>query len=187
MNTALSLIMLGISGACLGGVARYRRRHGGGEETLRGQPRFTAARERLGSDQFIYGHDDEPDFNDDHTDSFSSERFPDEFNSQFSNGFDESSHNENPQSSYIPESVNNINDGFLNSFIENNMNSFSKYEEALPQAQAQSQAQQPQSSPGQPVQSEPSPSSQGQDDSSEPSLREFTLLVSKLLFHLSQM
>ena len=186
MNTALSLIILGISGACLGGVARYRRRYGGGEETLRGQPRFTPARERLGSDQFIYGHDDEPDFNDDHTDSFSSERFTDEFNSQFSNGFDESSNSENLQSSYIPESV-NINDGFLNSFIENNMNSFSKYEEALPQAEAQSQVQQPQSSSGQPVQSEPSPSSQEQDDSSEPSLREFTLLVSKLLFHLSQM
>ena len=186
MNTALSLLMLGISGACLGGVTRYRRRHGGAEEMLRGQQRFTGARERLGSDQFIYGHDDEPDFNDDHTDSFSSERFTDEFNSQFSNSFNDSPNNdENMQNSYIPESVNE-NDGFLDSFIENNMNSFSKYEEALPQAQAQSQAQQPQSSPDQA--SSELTTSQGQDDSAgEPSLREFTLLVSKLLFHLSQM
>ena len=43
MNTRLSLVMLGVSGACLGGVARYRRRQGG--EEVRGQPRFT--RERL--------------------------------------------------------------------------------------------------------------------------------------------
>ena len=186
MNTRLSLIMLGISGACLGGVARYRRRQGGVEETLRGQPRFSGARERLGGDQFIYGHDDEPDFNDDHTDSFSSEQFTDVFNSQFSNGYVESPQNENQASSYIPESANE-NDGFLNSFIESNMNSFSKYEEVLPQAQGQSQVQPPQ--PQSSSKTEQSSSSQGEDTSggSQPSLREFTLLVSKLLFHLSQM
>ena len=186
MNTRLSLIMLGVSGACLGGVTRYRRRQGGAEQTLRVQPRFSGARERLGGDQFIYGHDDEPDFNDDHTDSFSSERFTDVFNSQFSNGYAESPQNENQANSYIPESTNE-NDGFLNSFIESNMNNFSKYEEALPQAEAQSQPQpQPQSS----SKTKQTSSSQGEDTSSagsEPSLREFTLLVSKLLFHLSQM
>ena len=173
--------MLGVSGACLGGVTRYRRRQGGAEETLRGQPRFSGAR----GDQFIYGHDDEPDFNDDHTDSFSSERFTDVFNSQFSNGYVDSPQNENQANSYIPESANE-NDGFLNSFIESNMNSFSKYEEALPQAEAQSQPQpQPQSS----SKTKQTSSSQEEDTSagSEPSLREFTLLVSKLLFHLSQM
>jgi len=180
MNTRLSLIILGVSGACLGGVTRYRRRQGGAEETLRGQPRFSGTRER---DQFIYGHDDEPDFNDDHTDSFSSERFTDVFNLQFSNGYAESPQNENQANSYIPESANE-NDGFLNSFIESNLNNFSKYEEALPQAEAQAQPQ-PQSS----SKTKQSSSSQEEDTSagSEPSLREFTLLVSKLLFHLSQM
>ena len=180
MNTRLSLVMLGVSGACLGGVARYRRRQGG--EEVRGQPRFTRERlERLASDQFIYGHDDEPDFNDDHTSSFSSDRFSEEFNAQFSNGF-ESPRNENSENSYVSDSANE-HDGFLNSFIANNMNNFSQYEEPLPQPQAQTQpVPPPQSSSGQVVTEQ---SSEG--DTGEPSLREFTLLVSKLLFHLSQM
>ena len=110
-------------------------------------------------EKFILGHDDEPDFNDDHTQN----EYPPQF-SAFHYKQNESQDHKGPK------------DAFMKAFLANNK--FSKFEEKIPnQEEVKDKAE---------LQTEetPEPSSEA---ALEPSLREFTLLISKLLFHLSQM
>ena len=132
---------------------------------------------------FIIGHDDEPDYNDDHTGNFKQfnsnfDNFP-SFNSQGGyNSFDQREP-ETIQEQYSPVEQDQE-DRFLDSFIQNNMNTFSQYGDNI----------QPTEEIRQEVQPKPIQNNVAKEESeslNEPSLREFTLLVSKLLFHLSQM
>ena len=189
VNTRIAILMTASLGVCLGGVPRYRRRNTGGEVPLRNEPRFVEDDRRI-HDQFIYGHDDEPDYNDD----VSGSHFNNDYHSRFSSEF--SSYNGEEQFNYQPsqqeEEAQNLNDesDFLNSFITNNMNSFAAEKHQQQQHQQQSQLTTSNKNQGSSPNSETSQNVEtpaGAEDQSEPSLREFTLLVSKLLFHLSQM
>ena len=189
-NRIAILVTTALAGVCLGGVPGYRRRNTVGE-VLRNQPRFVEEDRRI-HDQFIYGHDDEPDYNDDVTGSnFNNDYHHSQFSNEFSSYNGEEPFNyQNP--SLQEEDTKNLNEGsdFLNSFISNNMNSFGAEHQ---QHQQQSQVSSSNKNQGGSSSNKDS-SIEGNDESSveaedqsEPSLREFTLLVSKLLFHLSQM
>ena len=104
------------------------------------------------------GHDDEPDFNDDHTQNDSPVQF-----SAFQYKQNQSQDNKIP------------NEAFMDAFLASK---FSKSEEKL---QNEEQVEEKE---GLKTEEQSEPSSEA---ALEPSLREFTLLISKLLFHLSQM
>ena len=189
--TAALLVLALCSCAAAAPQPRHRRRPG----EPRTQPRFVT--EDGGG--FIYGHDDEPDYNDDHTAAFSGDLKPRfaaaDFSSQFSEGgFQAPGSYSSPQqqqqeASYSPDTGSGPavvdSDGFLDQFIQNNMKSFAQYQEAhQAPAPAPAQAQAAPAPEEAPLATEQEESSGGGE---EPSLREFTLLVSKLLFHLSQM
>ena len=187
-NTAALLALALALCSCAAAAPQPRHRRRPGEP--RTQPRFVT--EDGGG--FIYGHDDEPDYNDDHTAAFSGDLKPrfaaGDFSSQFSEGgFQAPGSYSSPQqqeASYSPDTGSGPavvdSDGFLDQFIQNNMSSFAQYQEAH-QAPAPAPAQ---AAPEeQPLATEQEEASSGGGE--EPSLRGFTLLVSKLLFHLSQM
>ena len=121
---------------------RYRRPQGG-----RGQQRFSQF-----EDKFIYGHDDEPDYNDDHT-SF---HFDEEFLPEYENKTPykhEIKIQDKPEEELTKKFIDESTDGNL----------FGKFEE------------------------ENESKTEEENKEEDPSLREFTLIISKLLFHLSQM
>ena len=133
---------------------------------------------------FIIGHDDEPDYNDDHTGNFKQfnsnfDDFP-SFNSQGGYSYDQREPADTIQEQYSPVEQEQ-GDRFLDSFIQNNMNTYSQYEENIQPTEDIRQEVQPKPSQNNNIVKEDS------ESLNEPSLREFTLLVSKLLFHLSQM
>ena len=123
-------------------------------------------------DKFILGHDDEPDYNDDHTqDDYPSQFSPFQYNEPKSSQFVQDSQEQDPIIS---------NDAFMKAFLANK---FSKYEETVQQKgnQETDQAEEKEELKTEPKSEEIS------ENVLEPNLREFTLLISKLLFHLSQM
>ena len=121
-------------------------------------------------DKFILGHDDEPDYNDDHTQNdyppqFSPFQYEEPKSSQFA---------KKEQDPIIP------NDAFMKAFLANK---FSQYEETI---QQKSEQKNDQAEEKEELKTEQK--SEGISETVlEPNLREFTLLISKLLFHLSQM
>ena len=120
-------------------------------------------------DKFILGHDDEPDYNDDHTQN----DYPPQF-SPFQYDEPKSSQFSKEQDPIIP------NDAFMKAFLANK---FSQYEETLQQKDNQENDQ-----PEEREELKTEQKSEGISETVlEPNLREFTLLISKLLFHLSQM
>ena len=110
-------------------------------------------------DSFIYGHDDEPDYNEDHT------KF-DHFSNNFDNFYFENipPHQRQHQQHSEHDSIKHV-------IIEENKLSPSTLNVEQP--------------PVRELVTENS--TNNSEDSFQPSLKEVTLLVSKLLFHLSQM
>ena len=135
-------------------------------------------------EDFIIGHDDTPDYNLDHTQYSHEQHSFDHFSPPHSQFTVQDTPTYNDEQ--INEDVSNEDDDFLNNFIQHNMNSFSKYQETL---QPQPQAPAPAAAPVSQVSLAPAAAAAAEEDSddTDPTLREFTLLVSKLLFHLSQM
>ena len=120
-------------------------------------------------DKFILGHDDEPDYNDDHTQN----AYPPQF-SPFQYDEPKSSQFAKEQDPIIPK------DAFMKAFLANK---FSQFEGTVQQKEKQGNDQ---AEVKEELKSEPK--SEGISETVlEPNLREFTLLISKLLFHLSQM
>ena len=122
-------------------------------------------------DKFILGHDDEPDYNDDHTQN------------DYSPQFSPFQYNENePKSSQFSTEQDPIipNDAFMKAFLANK---FSQYEETVQQKDNQENDQ----AEGKEELKTEQKSEGISETVLEPNLREFTLLISKLLFHLSQM
>ena len=143
------IFVLGVFGACLGTPVRNRRKPQG----ARSQQRFS----NQFQDKFIYGHDDEPDYNDDHT-SF-----------QFGNDFPHEYNNRTPyKQQEKPEEENKP--AVTEKFIDENLqgNNFGNFEDGK-------------------ATNEVTKKTEEEQKEQDPSLREFTLIISKLLFHLSQM
>eukprot|EP00090_Calanus_glacialis_P013936 TRINITY_DN22567_c0_g1_i1.p1 TRINITY_DN22567_c0_g1~~TRINITY_DN22567_c0_g1_i1.p1 ORF type:complete len:167 (+),score=52.04 TRINITY_DN22567_c0_g1_i1:49-501(+) len=146
----LTLILaLAVFGACLATPVRNRRKPHG----ARSQQRFSSQFH----DKFIYGHDDEPDYNDDHT------------SNQFGHDFQQEYNNRTPYKLQgKPEEENKP--AITEKFIDENLqgNNFGNFEDGKATEGVSKNAE-------------------DEQKEENPSLREFTLIISKLLFHLSQM
>ena len=122
-------------------------------------------------DKFILGHDDEPDYNDDHTQNEYPPQFsPFQYNEPKSSQFSQDSKEQDQLIS---------NDVFMKAFLANK---FSQYEETVQQKDNQENGAEEKGELKTEQKSE-----EISENVLEPNLREFTLLISKLLFHLSQM
>ena len=140
------IMVLTVFGACLATPVRNRKRP-------QDMKRFSGQFE----DKFIYGHDDEPDYNDDHT-SFSSP-YGDDFQPQYDtrtpyNGQEMQEEQQKP--------------AMTEKFIDEN-----QFENVVGESAK--------------ANNEVTKKSEEEQKEQNPSLREFTLIISKLLFHLSQM
>ena len=140
------ILVLTVFGVCLGTPVRNKGRPQG----MRSQQRFSSQFQ----DKFIYGHDDEPDYNDDHT----------SYPTQFGNNYQQEYDNRTPydqQEQQEEQKKPVMTEKFINENLQGN--NFGNFEDGKVDKTEEEQKEQ------------------------EPSLREFTLIISKLLFHLSQM
>ena len=146
----LTLIFLAaVLCCCLATPVRNRRK-----------PQPSRSQQRFGSqfhDKFIYGHDDEPDYNDDHTSYQFGQDYEQEYQKRTPYKQQEQSEEENKPAmteKFIDDKTQGSNFG--------NFDVDKANDEVTENAEEEEKDQ-------------------------DPSLREFTLIISKLLFHLSQM